>query len=127
MKHMLGWNVILGGWLVGAPLAFGPDLFSGAHATNDTCVGLLVIGCTAMVLRDLPGRTTWTFGAVLGGLWLLIARSILEYGDGAVGNGAIIGTLIVVVSGIELWRFPGLEGTVRNPAADPRVGDDFLQ
>jgi hypothetical protein len=104
VKHVSTWNLILGGWLVVVPLIVGGELFSQAQVTNDAVAGLLVLGCTAMVIFDLPRPLTWNCGTCAAGLWLLASRSVLSYGDPAAGNSATVGVLILVVSGLEVWR-----------------------
>ncbi len=58
MKHILGLDLILGGWLICAPFVFGAgydEMFSYTHASNDVFIGIVIVGAAALVLADMPG------------------------------------------------------------------------
>jgi hypothetical protein len=104
MKHIIGLNVLIGIWLIAAPLTIGRELFSPAQAWNNLFLGLIVVGASAMVLADMPGQTVWNSCAVVGGAWLLVAPVVLPYREHSLGNDPIFGALILLVGAVEMWR-----------------------
>ena len=104
MRHVIGFNVVIGIWLIAAPLTVGREVFRPAHAWNNVFLGLIVVGASAMVLAGMPGQAVWSSLAMIGGAWLLVAPLLLPYRDHAFGNDAIFGALILVISAIEIRR-----------------------
>jgi hypothetical protein len=102
MKHIIGFNIVIGIWLAAAPLIAGSELFSPARAWNNLFLGLIVVGAAAMVLADMPGPTAWSCGSLLAGVGLLVAPLVLPYRDHAFRNDAIPGVLILLISAGEI-------------------------
>jgi hypothetical protein len=100
---MIGFNIVLGLWLLVSPFAFGYDSVSPAM-WNDIILGLLVMGCSWCATAETPGQVFFAVCDMLFGIWLLIAPMLLSYRLGAYGNEAFIGALLVVISAIETWH-----------------------
>jgi hypothetical protein len=103
MKHVIGFNVVIGAWLIAASLTMEGDPLSPAQAWIYLFLGLIIVGASAMVLADMPGQTAWTLCALIGGTWLLLVPLILPDRGYAFGTDAIVGALILVVSALEIW------------------------
>ena len=100
MKHLIGLNLILGGWLLVLPFAFG---YLTVAMWNDVVLGLVIIACSWCAVMEVPGQALWAMCAILCGAWLMLAPFILKYSAEAFGD-VTIGALVIGISTIETWR-----------------------
>ena len=94
-------NLILGAWLFVTPWIFG---FAGSVAGWNAWIAGALIAVVA--LAALMAFTEWEEWAnLLLGLWLLVAPWNLSFEGhtAATNNHVIVGVVVAVLAGIELW------------------------
>jgi hypothetical protein len=101
VQHLIGFNVVLGVWLLVLPFFFGyPVSFA---MWNDIVVGLVLIGCSWCFMANVPRRLFFAAGATLCGVWLILTPMVLSYPfDPSVD--AVVGTVVIVIGASEMWR-----------------------
>jgi hypothetical protein len=103
LKHIIQINILLGAWLLAAPVVLG-YASSRLQMGNDVTVGTLLILCSCWMLAAATGQV----GAglqLLGGLWLVAVPFARHYPEMSrpFSNDVIIGILSVLISTTTIW------------------------
>lgn len=104
MKHVIGLNGLLAAWLVLAPLALGLTAPGTPSMWNNLLVGLGLLGCSSAVAAELPGARLYALVACCCGVWLLATPFVFAISSTLAWYDVIIGAVVIVISGIEMWR-----------------------
>lgn len=103
VKVASGIGVVLGVWLIVAPLALGYG--ETAPIWNDILVGIVVAIVAGLNLANPIRHSSLSWANVILGIWLLLAPFVLRYGEDYIVSGinrplwndVALGILIVVL------------------------------
>lgn len=109
LRHIVQINVILGAWLIVAPLVMGYSP-STVELANDLALGLVLLGCSWWILSASESEVSEVGASVLGllgGIWLIAAPFLLHYEwmSRAFANDIGVGILSAMVSATGTWMF----------------------
>ncbi len=104
LRHVVQINILLGVWLVIAPLVMG-YLGSTRELVNDSVVGVWLIGCSWWILSAAAGHSAAATLQMLAGLWLAAAPFVLHFQrmSRPFDNDIAIGLVSLVVSAATAW------------------------
>ncbi len=105
-KYLAQINILLGAWLIAAPLVLGYT-DSRMETWNDVALGILLIACSWWMLAAVAGQLGAGGLQLLGGLWLIAAPFAWHYAQRSrpFSNDLVLGILSVLVSAAALWTF----------------------
>ena len=111
MKRVTYINLVLGIWLIVAPVVFGSFAASRIAAANDMALGVLLVASSWWIAAAKRAQVPVSAFRLLCGVWLIIGPFLLRYrGFSPMAlNDLIVGALVVIVSVFEtwtLWRAP---------------------
>lgn|SRR5262249_50442523 len=111
MKRVTYINLVLGIWLIIAPVVFGSFAASRITAANDMALGVLLVASSWWIAAAKRAQVPVSGFQLLCGVWLIIGPFVLRYrGLSQMAlNDLIVGALVVIVSVLEtwtLWRRP---------------------
>jgi len=104
MNRVTWISLILGIWLIVSPLALGYAPTS-AQTANDILLGVLLVLCSAWIVRRAPDSSGVNWFEVLCSIWLCAAPFALHYQrlSPAMTNDLAIGIITLVVGLVEGW------------------------
>jgi hypothetical protein len=104
LKHVVQLNIVLGAWLIVAPLVMGYS-FSTIELGNDIVLGVWLIGCAWWILAAGVGQMGASALELIGGVWLVAAPFVFHYQrmSRPFGNDVGVGVLSVMVSATAIW------------------------
>src|SRR5579859_3108700 len=102
MKRITWINLVLGIWLIISTLVIGYSAASVA-VTNNIIIGVVIVACSWWMLAAMVGADWCGWLQLLCGIWLIIAPFALRYSGltHVMGNDAIVGIIVFIVSLIE--------------------------
>jgi hypothetical protein len=106
MRRLTYINLILGVWLIAAPVVFGSFATSRIAAANDIGLGVLLIAASAWIVAARTAHLYVSGFQLLCGVWLIVGPFVLRYGalsQVMTLNDMIVGALVVIVSVLETW------------------------
>jgi hypothetical protein len=111
MKRVTYINLILGVWLIVAPVVFGSFATSTIAAATDVVLGVLLIATSWWIVAERPAQVAVSGFQLLCGVWLIVGPFVLQYRGLSQGplNDMMVGAFVVIVSALEtwaLWRAP---------------------
>lgn len=111
MKRVTYINLVLGVWLLAAPVVFGAFTTNRIAAVNDLALGVLLIATSWWIVAARTAQLPVSGFQLLCGIWLIVGPFVLRYSGFAQAtlNDVIAGALVVIVSALEtwtLWRAP---------------------
>jgi hypothetical protein len=105
VKWLSGVNVLLGAWLIVAPLIYGVS----AQAASATVIAGIVIAALAgysfyRAMNDEPASRGAASLNVLAGIWVMAAPYFFEIGTATLTNNLVIGALVALLALANAWK-----------------------
>lgn len=103
MKRVTYINLILGVWLIVAPIVFGLFATNMIGAWTDVALGVVLTATSWWIVAERPAQIAVSGFQLLCGAWLIVGPFVLRY-EGTL-NDMIVGVFVVIVSALETWTF----------------------